>query len=276
MKQLSNSELIVNSNGSVYHLGLLPEHISDTVITVGDPERVKSITQHFDVIDFEIQNREFKTAGGRIGNKPITVMSTGIGTDNIDIVFNELAFLLNFNLQTLEQNEVTKSIDIIRLGTSGSISKKNSIDSIVYSKRAISFEDLFQFYNHSFDTLTFDEREYPVIDCSSQLERRFNSYNPSLTLTAKGFYGPQFRNAQLSPKYDLKDICEIDYKGEKVGNMEMETAGIYGLSKLLGFEAISLNAILADRLNGRFSANPQAVIDRMIKETLDLLCNSNS
>jgi uridine phosphorylase len=273
VKQLSNSELIVNNDGSVYHLGLRPEHIQDTIITVGDQDRVASIVKYFDSIDFTIQNREFKSVGGRLGNKQITVMSTGIGTDNIDIVFNEIAFLLNFDLKTLQQKEQTKSIDIIRLGTSGSVSAENELNSIVYSKAAISFEDLFQYYNHNFDTVFFDSREYPVIDCSDALEQKFSKYKSSLTLTAKGFYGPQFRNAQLSPKYSLKDISEIEYKGNRVGNIEMETAGIYGLATLLGFEAISINALLANRLDGKFSTKPAETIERMIKEDLEIICN---
>jgi uridine phosphorylase len=273
VKQLSNSELIVNNDGSVYHLGLRPEHLSQTVITVGDPERVATVTKHFDAVDFTIQNREFKTSGGRIGNKDITVISTGIGTDNVDIVFNELAFLLNYDLVSLKQKDELKSLDIIRLGTSGSVSSKNMMDKIVYSKAAISFEDLFQFYNHSFETVAFDGRDYPVIPCDAFLAAKFRRYNPSLTLTAKGFYGPQFRNTQITPKYQLEEILDLKHKNITLGNIEMETAGIYGLSHLLGFKAISINALLADRLNGTFSKNPSAVVERMIKESLEILCS---
>lgn len=273
MKQLTSSELIVNKDGSVYHLGLRPEHLSQTIVTVGDPDRVETVTQHFDSIDFEIQNREFRTIGGSLNGKKITVISTGIGTDNVDIVLNELAFLLNFDLNTLSRSEKNTSIDIIRLGTSGSVSKNIQMDSIVYSKNAISFEDLFQFYKHSFDEIDFDSRKFPVVSCSSRLEEMFSSYKPSLTLTAKGFYGPQFRSAQIEPKYHLNEISQIAYHGESVGNIEMETAGIYGLSTLLGFEAISINAILADRLSGKFSVNPQAIIDKMITESLAIICS---
>ncbi len=272
MKQLSNSELIVNSDGSVYHLGLRPEHLYKTVITVGDPERVSAVTKYFDEVHYTIQNREFKTVGGRLRGKDITVLSTGIGTDNVDIVFNELAFLLNYDLTTLKRKDETTSLDIIRLGTSGSVSEQNSMDSIVYSKAAISFEDLFQFYTHNFDTVDFDGRQYPVVQCSEGLETKFNQYAPSLTLTAKGFYGPQFRNSQLVPKYTLDDIISLRYGNQLVGNIEMETAGIYGLASLLGFNAISINALLADRLNGTFSKDPAAVVERMIEECLIILC----
>ncbi|MFT4827133.1 MAG: uridine phosphorylase [Paracoccaceae bacterium] len=272
MKQLSNSELIVNNNGSVYHLGLLPEHICDTVITVGDPDRVESVSKHFDTIRFSHHNREFKTVVGNIGSKEFTVISTGIGTDNIDIVFNEIAFLLNYDLDTRLQNEKLRSVDIIRLGTSGSVSGANPLDSIVYSKNAIGMEDLFKFYENDFAELHFAGSQYPVIPCSTKLEALFNEFTPSLTLTAKGFYGPQFRNAQLKPKYSLEQICELKYKGEALGNIEMETAGIYGLSALLGFEAISINAILANRLDGSFSANAETTIHRMITRSLEILC----
>ena len=146
------------------------------------------------------------------------------------------------------------------------------MDSIVYSKAAISFEDLFQFYNHNFDTVDFDGRQYPIVPCSEGLETKFKMYAPSLTLTTKGFYGPQFRNSQLLPKYTLDDIVGIRYGNQSVGNIEMETAGIYGLARLLGFNAISINAILANRLDGSFSANAETTIHRMITRSLEILC----
>lgn len=272
MKTLSNSELIVNNDGSVYHLGLLPDQIYENVITVGDPDRVDTVAKHLDSTHFMVQNREFKTIGGQIGDRKITIISTGIGTDNVDIVFNELSFLLNFNLQTRKKNPVQKNIDIFRIGTSGSISKDVELDSLVYSQHVISFDDLFKFYHHEFDTVSFDNRLYEVIPCSASLEKRFKAFQPSLTLTAKGFYGPQFRRSAIAPKYSLEDLNSITYKNQHIGNIEMETAGIYGLSNLLGFNAISLNAILADRLNGTFSKNPNAVIEKLIVKTLDIIC----
>jgi uridine phosphorylase len=273
LKQLTPSELIVNKDGSVYHLGLLPEQVYPTVITVGDPERVGEVSKYFDKIHFEVHNREFKTIGGSFKGTNITVISTGIGTDNVDIVFNELAFLVNFDLKTLKQKEELTSLNIIRLGTSGSISSQNALNSIVYSKNAVSLDDLFMFYKNDFDQVEFAELSVPVIGCSPFLEKKFNKYNPSLTVTAKGFYGPQFRNAQIAPKYTLNDVYDVSYQGEKAGNIEMETAGIYGLSKLLGFEAISINAILADRRQAEFSDSPQDTVEKMIKECLDIICS---
>lgn len=272
MKQLTKAELIVNNDGSVYHLGLKPEHLYKTIVTVGDLDRVSSIAHHFDEIHYTIQNREFKTIGGKLRGKNLMVISTGIGTDNVDIVFNELAFLLNYDLKSGICNEKLDALDIVRLGTSGSVSPNFELDSIVYSEAAISFDDLFLFYNHTFSMVTFDKREYPVIEACSNLMNSFRHYQSSLTLTAKGFYGPQFRHAQLAPKYTLEQLDSISFKGKKIGNIEMETAGIYGLAKLLGFNAISINALLANRLTGEFSANTSKVIDKMICECLEVLC----
>jgi uridine phosphorylase len=272
VKQLTNTDLILNNNGSIYHLGLHAEQIYSTIITVGDPGRVDSVSRHFDFIDYTNHNREFKAVGGRIGNIPIMVLSTGIGTDNIDIVLNELSMLINYDLSTRKRTQNQKLIRIIRLGTSGSIHPTIPLDSIVYSKNAIALDNLLTYYNHSFDLIEFNGMQLPLIPCSSKLETKFKSYKASLTITACGFYGPQFRPSQLPPKFDLLDFDLIDFNGNQPGNIEMETAGIYGLSKLLGFEAISLNAILADRRKGEFSKKPQQMIDKMIEEALEILC----
>lgn len=272
MKQLTNTDLILNNDGSIYHLGLHADQIYPTIITVGDPGRVDSVSKHFDFIDYTNQNREFKAVGGRIGNLSIMVLSTGIGTDNIDIVLNELSMLINYDMSTRIRLQNQKSISLIRLGTSGSIHPSIPLDSIVYSKNAIALDNLLTYYNHSFDLIEFKGMQLPVIPCSSKLETIFQLYKPSLTMTACGFYGPQFRPSQLSQKFSLSDCNSIDFNGNQPGNIEMETAGIYGLSKLLGFEAISLNAILADRRTGEFSKKPQQMIDKMIKEALDILC----
>ena len=146
------------------------------------------------------------------------------------------------------------------------------MDEIVWSKYAISLDDLFFYYNHDFDQVTFGGREFPVIACSSKMENLFSRWRSSLTITAKGFYGPQFRNAQIAPKYKLEELNTLRYKGIVPGNMEIETAGIYGMSKLLGFEAISINALLADRNKGTFSANAEKTIQKMITESLQILC----
>lgn len=272
MNRLLDSELILNFDGSIYHLGITPEYLSETIITVGDQDRVEAVAKRFDEVYMVKQNREFKTLKGRIGIKDVTVISTGIGTDNIDIVLNEIAFLLQFDLDKRLRKKNYIVPQIIRLGTSGSVSSKVELGSIVYSKYAISMDDLFKFYKNNFDEIIFDGRTFEVIPCSPMLEDKFKNYKSALTLTAKGFYAPQFRNGALSTKYTLKDIASVRYKNEDISNIEMETAGIYGLSRLLGFEAISINAILADRLSGKFSSNPQKIVDQMIQNTLQVLC----
>jgi len=273
MTRIAESELILNARGAIYHLNLRPEEIGNTIILVGDPDRVKEVSKHFDKMEQQLQFREFITHTGTLGGKRLSVMSTGIGTDNIDIVLNEIAFLRNYNLETRTQNRNLIPLQVIRLGTSGSVSKEHKLDSLVYSKNAISFDDLFQFYVHSFDEIIFDNKNFPVIGCNQDLEKKFAKYQPSLTLTTKGFYGPQFRNAQIEPKFSLAQIIELKYKDVAIGNIEMETAGIYGMSKLLGFDAISINAILADRLDSKFSLNPQQTIERMITECLEIICS---
>jgi uridine phosphorylase len=272
VKQLTNTDLILNNDGSIYHLGLHADQIYPTVITVGDPGRVDAVSKHFDSIDYTNHNREFKAVGGRLGSLSIMVLSTGIGTDNVDIVLNELSMLLNYDMTSRKRIQNPKSINLIRLGTSGSIHPAIQLDSIVYSKNAIALDNLLTFYNHTFDSIEFMSMQLPVIPCSSYLENKFQLYKSSLTLTACGFYGPQFRPSQLSQKFSLSDCESINYHGSQPGNIEMETAGIYGLSKLLGFEAISLNAILADRRTGVFSKKPQQIIEKMITEALDIIC----
>lgn len=272
MKELTKSDLILNNDGTIYHLGLHTDQIYPTIITVGDPSRVKEVSKYFDSIDYTSDNREFRAVGGRIGNNQIMVLSTGIGTDNIDIVLNEISLLINFNLTTRTPLTEKNSVRLIRLGTSGSINPSIPMDTIVYSKNAISLDNLFTYYDHKFDWVKFNDMKLPVIPCSASLEKLFQSYKSSLTLTACGFYGPQFRSSQLSQKYRLSDFETIRFNGNTPGNIEMETAGIYGLSKLLGFEAISINAILADRKTGNFSKKPQLMIKKMIEESLEILC----
>ena len=267
--QLSPSEIIVNNDGSIYHLGLRPEEVCKTIITVGDPARVESIASYMDHIYFIKENREFKSMKARLGNKDLSVISTGIGTDNIDIVLNELAFLFFYDLQSRKFRGATEGINLFRVGTSGTISQDLSLDEVAYSRQAIGMEDLFMYYNHSFDTIVFEQAVLPIIDCSSKLAERFAGVPGVLTLTAKGFYGPQFRNSALKPKYELHEAIEKLSQGNKAPqNLEMETAGIYGLSKLLGFEAISVNAILADRIENKFSTHPEKTVKKAIELVL--------
>ena len=283
---IKESELILNPDGSIYHLNLKPENISDTIIFVGDQDRVSHITKYFDSIEFETQKREFKTQTGTYKGKRITVMSTGIGCDNIDIVLNELDALVNIDLETRKPKKIHTCLDIIRIGTSGSLHEDIPVDSFLISTHAIELSGLFHSYSigeisnfemeDAFITHTnWDKNKArPVIIKNSKiLENQFESdiTFKGITATANGFYGPQGRVLRLELQDDsLNDkMNSFEYNGMRLTNLEMETAGIYGLSKLLGHRAISLNAIIANRALGNFSKNPEATIENLIQYTLE-------
>ncbi len=281
---LPASEFIQNSDGSVYHLNLLPKHLATTVITVGDPERVNAVTRYFDKIEFKVQKREFHTQTGTYQGKRITVISTGIGTDNIDIVLNELDALVNIDFKTRSvKNELT-SLDIIRIGTSGSIQEEIPLDSFVLSESAIGFDALLHFYD-SKDILDkeFSEalakhmkwpKENPdpyVVIADKELASKFKAeFHRGVTLTNCGFYGPQGRVLRLKLKdADLNEkLNSFNYSGKKITNLEMETSAIYGLSKLMGHRAVSLNAIVANRVTKEFSKNSKKTVDNLIQLAL--------
>lgn len=284
------SELILNPNGSVYHLQLLPGQVADTVITVGDSDRVEEISKHFESIEFTVQNREFKTQTGSYKGKRITVISTGIGTDNIDIVLNELDAVVNIDLQNREVKKELKSLDIMRIGTSGSINQEVPLDSYLLSEMSIGFDSLMHFYaskgiEESDATAAFmkhtgwysKKSEPYVIKASQKLIDIFKSdtTKSGITATNIGFYGPQGRVLRL-PLQDTeinKKLASFSYKGLNITNMEMETAGIYGLSKLLGHRAISLNALIANRVTGEFSQNPKKLVEGLIDYALERIVN---
>ncbi|MEO0506712.1 MAG: nucleoside phosphorylase [Bacteroidota bacterium] len=282
------SELILNSDGSIYHLNLLPEDLANTVITVGDPERVASISKHFDRLEVRKSKREFHTHTGWYRKKRITVISTGIGTDNIDIVFNELDALANINFERRTLNETQKALSIIRVGTSGAIQEDIPIDSLLVSDMAIGYDGLLHFYeSDAIRDLAFEEAltnhmktpGFPstpyVVEGSRDLKTIFTQEGVlnGITLTNAGFYGPQGRTLRLTPKmkdYNSK-LSNFTYKDRQITNFEMETAGIYGMAKLLGHEAISLNAILANRITGEFSEKPNETISKLIAFVLDVI-----
>jgi len=285
---IKESELILNPDGSVYHLNLKPENIADTILLVGDQDRVKRITKHFDTIDFETQKREFKTQTGTYKGKKITVLSTGIGPDNIDIVLNELDALVNIDLTTRKCKQDLKSLKIIRVGTSGSLQEDIPVDSFVLSTHGLDLNGMLHFYQ--IDDICYTKIEDAfiqhtnwkskkarpiIVKNSSILEEQFESdaVFKGVTATAGGFYGPQGRVLRL-PLEDEglnEKMDSFSYQGIKISNFEMETSVIYGLSKLLGHHALSLNAIIANRANGTFSANPGKVVDDLIVYTLDKL-----
>jgi len=282
---IKESELILNPNGSIYHLNLKPENISDTILFVGDQDRVEKVTAHFDTIEFSTQKREFKTQTGTYKGKSITVISTGIGTDNIDIVFNELDALVNIDFETRSIKKNLTSLTIIRLGTSGAIQEDIPVGSLLLSERAVGFDNLLHFYK---DTSILDETFSEVFIAHTNWSSRKSSpyvVSPDATLlklfsspeiirgctaTNVGFYGPQGRKVRLpieDPGF-IKKIASFRYNGMRITNLEMETSGIYGLAKLLGHRAISLNAILVNRVNGTFSKNPEQVIENLTEYIL--------
>ena len=287
-KMIQSSELILNPDGSVYHLNLKPENIAHDIIFVGDQNRVEKITKNFDSIEFSQQKREFKTQTGLYKGKRITVMSTGIGPDNIDIVMNELDALVNIDLETRQPKETLTSLNIIRIGTSGSLQEDIPVESFVMSKFGLGLDNMLRSYlidevaniemEDAFVKHTnWDLRKGKpyVISCSEKLEKIIESdkMHKGITATAGGFYGPQGRvlrlkiqDEELNSKMD-----NFEFEENRITNLEMETGAIYGLGKLLGHECLSLNAIIANRASGTFSEDPYKAVDELIEYTLDKL-----
>lgn len=283
--RIPESDLIINADGSIYHLNLLPEDVADTVITVGDPDRVTEVSKHFDCIELRKGKREFVTHTGYVGNKRVTVLSTGIGTDNIDIVFNELDALVNINFETREvKNELT-ALNIIRVGTSGAIQADIPMGTILASSYGLGLDTLMHYY-HSKPTenesnllseLNGHFSNIPQIKpyLTAASDNLLNSIGKDLphgiTVTAPGFYGPQGRNvrAQNSIPDFVKQLNSFQSGQHRITNLEMETAGIYALAKVLGHHALSVNAILASRVNFEFSKTPDQIVEMAIKLVLE-------
>jgi uridine phosphorylase len=288
---IQSSELILNPDGSVYHLNLKPEHIAHDIIFVGDQNRVEKITQFFDSIEFSTQKREFKTQTGIYKGKRITVMSTGIGPDNIDIVMNELDALVNIDLETRKPKETLTSLNIIRIGTSGSLQADIPVDSFVMSTFGLGLDNMLRSY--LIDEISDQQMENDfiahtnwdmkkgrpyVIACSETLEKIIESsqMHKGITATAGGFYGPQGRVLRLNIQDENLNNKMDNFKtnGTRITNLEMETAAIYGLGTLLGHQCLSLNAIIANRASGTFSEDPYKAVDALIAYTLDKLAKS--
>lgn len=286
MNHLAASELILNEDGSIYHLNLRPEQVAETIILVGDQNRVEKITQYFDTIEHKVQKREFHTQTGTYKGKRISVLSTGIGTDNIDIVLNELDALVNIDFETRQIKENKTRLNIIRVGTSGSIQEEIPVDSILISILGVGFDTVMHFYQsegiqlHDFnkaleDHLQINPRNSKpyVVESDKELAAHFQSPEiyEGFTGSNVGFYAPQGRVLRL-PLYDnsMKDkIGSFNFKGKKITNLEMETSAIYGLSKLLGHRALSVNAIIANRATGNFTKDGAKAIDDAIRYTLE-------
>ena len=271
---MKSSEIITNNDGSIYHLCLKPNQVSKDIILVGDPFRVDIISKYLEDVEFSIQNREFKSVTGYFNKKRVSVISTGIGGSNIDIVINELDALFNYDFSNKCFKNTHESINFIRIGTSGSISKDISIDSWLISEYAIdinsqlSFYDLNNYTSESIEVISLNNKNFYCFKASTSLFKKFYSSNlyKGLTATCNGFYAFQGRETRipLESTIDINDMKSIELKKYKVTNLEMETAIIYGLSDFLGHNAISLNAILANRINDLYSENPSEIIESLI------------
>jgi len=277
------SELIMNKDGSVYHLSLRPQDISDIILTVGDPSRVHKVSQYFDEVTFEMNKREFITHTGLYKGRKITVMSTGMGTDNVEIMMTELDIITNINLKKRENKSRKKSLKIIRIGTSGALQEDVPLDSLLVSQYAIGLDTLMYFYNlnrteaeENVEAALQLEAELPFrpycVEGSSKLFKHFSTdTGVGNTVTCPGFYAPQGREMRIPIRYPniVDKLAEFHYGDLWLTNFEMETAGYYALGRLYGHEVISCNAIIANRATKEFSKHADKTIDNLIKYVLD-------
>ena len=283
---IGDSELILTSSGCIYHLNLHPDEIADTIITVGDPERVKEVSKYFDKIEVVKEHREFVTHTGYIGSKRLSVVSTGIGPDNIDIVLNELDALFNIDFQTRTEKEKHTTLKIIRLGTSGSLQNDIPVDSLLVSTFGIGMDNMLHYYRHEYNaeeifvlndfekhTLMQGHPIQPYIaQCSMQLLNHFTEhFIHGITLTCPGFYAPQGRRLRLPLAFPnlVEKMSGFQSGSHRITNMEMETAAIYGLGKLLGHHCISVSNIINNRQAKTFSANLKGAVNNMIETALN-------
>lgn len=282
--KISEADLIINPDGTIYHLHLLPEDIAETIITVGDPDRVGEVSKYFDKIELKKGKREFITHTGILGKNRITVISTGIGTDNIDIVLNEIDALVNIDFATRTVNQQLKSLKIIRLGTSGSIREDIPVGSILASTYGLGLDALMDYYQPNINQNTQNLKEIiadhlaiphidPYLTAGSEtlLTQFASDLMQGITVTAPGFYSPQGRKVRGNNRIEglIEKLSSFEYENQKLCNLEMETAGIYALANVFGHQAISINAILAQRKKLEFAKNPQKIIEDMIKLILD-------
>jgi len=288
MSRIAESEMILNARGAIYHLNLKPEEIGGTVFLVGDPERVQQVSKHFDKVEYKGEYREFITHTGRIGKKRLTVLSTGIGTDNVDIALNELDALVNIDLDTREIKPVTTALNLIRIGTSGALQPEIPVDDFIASTHGLGIDNLLNFYRleqneeekqllHSFVTSTqmHSQIGYPYIaGASASLIKHFvKDFYQGITVTCPGFYGPQGRILRLgisNPEL-VNRLTQFRYGQHRITNFEMETSAIYGLSRLLGHNCLSLNAVIANRVRKEFSKDGKAAVENLIVRVLEIV-----
>ncbi|MEO1255033.1 MAG: nucleoside phosphorylase [Bacteroidota bacterium] len=279
----SETDLILNPDGSVYHLSLRPKDVADKIIVVGDPGRVHRVSRHFDSVDFEMNKREFITHTGMYKGKRLTVISSGMGTDNVEILMTELDALFNIDLVHREPKPRRKKLQIIRIGTSGTIRDEIKVGAHLATEYAIGLDTIIQFYQHKHrgkerliikklrEELDLHYTPYCFKGSTVLFEKFKDCTVAGNTVTCPGFYAPQGREIRMPIRY--KDIIQkMQYFHEEdvwITNLEMETAGYYAFGKLLGHEMLSLNAIMANRIKGQFAKDPNKIIDGLVKKVLD-------
>ncbi|MBO3697826.1 nucleoside phosphorylase [Roseivirga sp. E12] len=283
--RIPESELILTPQGRVYHLNLSPEMVADTIIVVGDPERVPKVSCYFDKVEHQVNSRELVTHTGTLGGKRLSVISSGMGTDNVELLMTELDALVNVNLETREIKEDLKSLQIIRIGTSGCLQPEIPIDAFLVSTAALGLDTLMNFYNWTSDKVTEDFTRKIQNELSLSFQPYFakasekllslfsDNYYQGVTITAPGFYAPQGRQVRLKPRVDglVDRLAAMNTPFGQFTNLEMETAGYYAMAQLLGHEMISLNALIANRARQEFSKNHESAVDDLIKRVLATL-----
>jgi uridine phosphorylase len=287
MAKIAESELIITNRGAIYHLNLRPEELAPTIILVGDPDRVKKVSGHFDRIEHQLQHREFITHTGYIGSKRLSVMSTGIGPDNIDIALNELDALVNIDFETREIKPQTTALNIVRFGTSGALQADIPVDSFVASTHGLGFDNLLKYY--AYDKTKEEDELIDAFVQQTKLDTRITipyiskgsetllnqfpneQYQKGITVTCPGFYGPQGRilRLPLAAPGLINKLTDFGHGSHKITNFEMETSAIYGLGKLLGHHCLSINVIVANRVVQQFSKDSNAAVEKMIKASLE-------
>ena len=291
MARIAESELVINPDGSIYHLNLRPEDIATNIITVGDPGRVPMVSRYFDEVEVKKEKREFVTHTGRIGKKRLTVISTGIGPDNIDIALNELDALANIDFESRMPKAELTSLNIVRIGTSGSLHPEIPVDSFVAGAYGMGLDNLINFYDYkpNLGEAALEDELNAFLEYTGKVSFYICEGNPTLlealgqdkfqgiTITSPGFYAPQGRVLRASARFDaqfFQALARFHFRNYPITNFEMETSAIYGLARLLGHRALSTNAIIANRPNGAFSKDPYRVVDQLIQNMLGLISSS--
>ena len=288
MQPIGASEMIINERGAIYHLNVRPDQIADTIITVGDPDRVAEVSKYFDRVEHVCTHREFITHTGYVGNKRISVLSTGIGPDNIDIALNEVDALVNIDFETRTIKEQKKSVAIIRMGTCGSLQGEVGVDQLVAGTHGLGIDNLLHFYNlqnneeekailAAFESHTQinSHKVFPYIaSASAGLIKHFTQgYNHGITVTCPGFYGPQGRilRMPLAMPNLVDQMTSFKYGNHHIANFEMETSAIYGLCNILGHQCLSINVIVANRVNKEYSKDMGQAVNNMIQRSLAII-----